>query len=217
MIDFKSMRKKEKAEYIWDYYRLHIIGALAAILIIGSLVYSQVTKIDYVFNLTMIGNEIDESKITDLEKQISSLVIKEGEKRKQAIVDIMPSDGSNNVSGLSSQYMQKFIAETSAGEIDVVVLDKSMLETLAKHDEFSRLDNIAQLDLAAIKDEKIEAYGRDNNKAVYAVNAESIKILKDMGFDTRNKVIAIMNSSKQKDKAALVLKRLLINKGDDIK
>ena len=105
--------------------------------------------------------------------------------------------------------MQKFIANISVGELDVVILDKSMLESFVKQDIFLRLDNISQLDLASIKNEKLEASGSDNNKAVYAINAEDIKMFKDMGFDTHNKVIGIISTCKQKDKAILVLKWLL--------
>lgn len=210
MIHFKSMSKKEKVEYIWDYYKLHIMGALILVLILGSIIRGQVTKVDYVFNLTMIGNVKDESKRINLEKQITSLVINQGGKRKQAIVDVIPTGSSNSNDSLaSSQYMQKFITQLFAGELDVVVLDKGMFETLVSKEAFSKLDNIAQLDLASIKSEKIEASGSDNDKAIYAISAENIKIFRDMGFDTRNKVICIINSSKQKGKAALVLKWLL--------
>ena len=110
---------------------------------------------------------------------------------------------------MSSLNMQKFIAKISVSELDVVILDKGMFDSFIKQDIFSRLDNINQLDLASIKNGKLEASGSDNNKAVYAVNAEDIKIFKDMGFDTKNMVIGIISSCKQKDKAALVIKWLL--------
>lgn len=45
--------------------------------------------------------------------------------------------------------------------------------------------------------------------AVYAINAEDIEILKDMGYDTENKVISIISSTKQQDNGVLVLKWLL--------
>lgn len=212
MVDIKSMSNKKKAEYIWEYYKLHIIGALAVIFIVASLIHGQITKIDYVFNLTLIGNNFDENKKTELEKQLGSIVIKTGDQKKQAIVNVLPLEGSSKVSAsMSSTSTQKFIAEISVGEIDVVILDKGMAQAFAKQDMFSRLDNIKELDLLGIKYEKIEAVGSDNIKAVYAINAEDIKILKYMGFDTDNMVIGIISTCKQKDKAATVIK-WLINK-----
>ncbi|WP_443663299.1 hypothetical protein [Clostridium sp.] len=150
------------------------------------------------------------NKSNDLEKRLTKIVVKEGEERKEAIIESIPLDGSSsdNVS-LSSQYMQKFIAQVSVGELDVLVLDKGKFESLVKQDIFLKLDNRNQLDLASIKNEKIEAKGRDNNMAVYAINVENNKIFKDMGYDTKNKVIAIVSTSKQKENSTLVLKWLL--------
>ena len=152
MVDLKSMSKKKKAEYIWEYYKLHIIGVLAVIFIVASLIHGQITKIDYVFNLTMIGNNVDENKKTDLEKQLTSIVIKDGEKKKQAIVDVIPLEGSSKANAsMSSISMQKFIAKISVGELDVVILDKGMFESFVKQDMFSRLDNISQLSFSFYK------------------------------------------------------------------
>jgi len=210
MVDLKSMSKKKQAEYIWDYYKLHIIGGFAIIFIVVSIINSHFTKIDYVFNLTMIGNVIDENKKGDLEKQLTSMVVKKGEMRKQAIIDITPIDSSKSSDAtMKNEYMQRFIAKMSVGELDVVILDKDMFKSFVKQNIFLRLDNISGLNLNSIKKEKIKAEGKDNNNVVYAINAEDIKIFKDMGFNTHNKVIGIISSCKQVDKATLVLRWLL--------
>jgi len=205
LVNLKNMSKKKKVEYIWEYYKLHIIGVLAITFMVGSLIYSQVTKVDCVFNLTIIGNMVEGDKRADLEKQLTSVVVKEGDKKKQALVEFIPQDGSV----MSNQNMQKFIASLSVGEIDVVILDKHIFESLVRQDAFSQLDNITQLDLDSVKNERIKASGIDNNRAIYAMDAENVKTLKDMGFDTTNKVISIATSCKQKDKAALVIKWML--------
>ena len=50
------MSKKKKIEYIWDYYKIHIIATLTVLCIIFSIIHSQITKTNYVFSMTMIGN-----------------------------------------------------------------------------------------------------------------------------------------------------------------
>jgi len=210
MVDIKSMSNKKKVEYICEYYKLHIIGVLAVIFIVASLIHGQITKIDYVFNLTLIGNNVDENKKNDLESQLGRIVIKEGGQKKQAIIDVIPLEGSSKATAsMSSVSTQKFIARVSVGEIDVVILKKSMFESYAKQGMFLGLENIKELNLQGIKNKKIEAVGSDNIKSVYAINAEDIKILKNMGFDTGTLVIGIISSCKQKDKAATVIKWLL--------
>ncbi len=210
MNDLKNMSKKEKAEYIWEYYKFHIIGTLVILCIIVSFINSQITKVDYVFNLTMIGNTMDANKVTDLENNLTHIVVKDGEKRKQATVSSIPIDSSSSTGAtMSNQDMDKFTVMLAANELDVVILDKTMFESFAKQNIFLRLDNLKQLNLASINNKEIENIGNNKSKAVYAINVENIKIFKDLGFNTDNKVICIINSSKQKYNDILVLKWLL--------
>jgi hypothetical protein len=210
MVDLKSMSNKKKAEYIWDYYKIHIIGTIVIIGILGSLIHSQLTKVDYVFNLTVIGKLVDSNKKDDLEKQITSLVVSDGAIRKQAIVDIIPPSSSNNPADIMPvEYTQKFTAMLSVGGLDVIVLDKSVFDIFVKQDILLKLDNATGLNLDSIKNEKIKAIGSDDKSEVYAINAEDIKILKDTGLDTKNKVIGIISTCKQQDKSILVLNWLL--------
>ncbi|APC39534.1 hypothetical protein [Clostridium estertheticum] len=210
MVDLKGMSKHKKAEYIWEYYKFHIIGALTAICIIISIIHSQITKPDYVFNLTMISNIADTNKVTNLESLLTKVVVKDGSTRKKAIVSSMPIDTSKNANlQTTSQYMQKLTAEVSVGELDVIILDKTMFESFAKQDMFLRLDNISELNLDSLKGEKIHAIGSNKKNDVYAIDAKDITLLKKLGFDLKNKVIGIVGSTKQKYNSILVLKYLL--------
>ncbi|ERI94440.1 hypothetical protein HMPREF1982_01076 [Clostridiales bacterium oral taxon 876 str. F0540] len=210
MVNLKNMSRKERFQYIWDYYKFHIIGILAAIIIISSIIYGQVTKVNYVFNLTLIGNDIDQNKKAELERQITDIVVNNGSKRNQAIVDVIPvgdSNSSNNI--MSGQLMQKFMTELSVQTVDIAVMDKGVFDSLVKNDAFLKLDNISDFDLSSIKDEKIKEEGSDGKKAVYGISAENIKVLNDMGFNPKDKVICIISSSKHVDKAVYVLKWVL--------
>ena len=210
MVNLNGMTRKKKAEYIWDYYKLHIIGTLAVICIVISSIHSQITKPDYVFTLTMLGNITDTNKITNLETLLTKVVVKDGSSRKQARVETMPLDGSKiSDPQTTGDYMQKFIAEISVGELDVVVLNKTMFKTFAKEDMFLRLDNISGLNLASLKGAKLSAMGSDKKNTVYAIDAKNVVILKNLGFDTKDKVIGIIGSTKQKSNSILVLKWLL--------
>lgn len=42
---FKDLSKKKKLEYIWDYYKLHIIGTILAVLALSSLIYTMFIRI----------------------------------------------------------------------------------------------------------------------------------------------------------------------------
>lgn len=42
---FKDLSKKKKLEYIWDYYKLHIIGTILAVLALSSLVCTMFIRV----------------------------------------------------------------------------------------------------------------------------------------------------------------------------
>jgi hypothetical protein len=203
MVDLKKMSRKEKIEYIWDNYKIHIIAMLIAILALSSFIYSYVTKVEYVFNLTILCNDMDENSRANLEKQITNYVTPKGEKRKQAVVEVMPITDTGDSSPMTAQYMQKFMVKLAAGEIDLLIFDKSMLETYTKQEALIKLDDI-------VNDKPVQGVS-DNTKGLYAVEADNIKILKDVGFNTKDKLVGITSSGKQKEKTVSVLK-WMINK-----
>jgi hypothetical protein len=207
VVDLKSMSRKEKIEYIWDYYKLHIISSIIAIAVIASFIHGQLTRVTYVASVTVIGNAVQESKREELERKFTSLLVKEGEERKQALVEVIVTDKPE----LSYEMMQRFIVRIAAGELDVVILDKGSFNSFAKQDMFLPLERVSDINLDSYKNEKIEAIGSTGNKGIFAVSVEGNKILEAMGYDTKNKVMGIIASSNQKDNGIKILKEILNN------
>ena len=56
---FRSLSVKKKFEFIYDYYKLPIIGTLLAIIIISYMTYSFITKQDIYCNITYYGSTIN--------------------------------------------------------------------------------------------------------------------------------------------------------------
>lgn len=53
--DFKAMSTKTKIGYVWDYYKWHIIGTIAAASFVISMVHHYVTYRDPLLNVIMIN------------------------------------------------------------------------------------------------------------------------------------------------------------------
>ena len=49
-----NMTGKEKRNYIWEYYKLHIIGTIAAVLLVGSMTHSILTQVDSYLHITFM-------------------------------------------------------------------------------------------------------------------------------------------------------------------
>lgn len=53
--DFKTMSTKTKLEYVWDYYKWHIIGTIAVAAFVISMVYHYVSYREPLLNVIMIN------------------------------------------------------------------------------------------------------------------------------------------------------------------
>lgn len=54
--DFKAMSTKAKIGYVWDYYRWHILGTLAAVSFAGALIHHYVTYREPLLSVIMLNN-----------------------------------------------------------------------------------------------------------------------------------------------------------------
>ena len=209
MVDLKGMTRKKKAQYIWDYYKIHIIVTIIVFIGMVSFIHGQITKINYEFNLTIIGSNLEGDKIDKFEKTLTPIVIKNPSQKQSAQIDSMAIaslTGGNEAT--SSQYMQKFVAELSANVIDLLILSRSDYEVFEKQGAFLKLDNVQGMDLSSIKAEKLEG---TSDKGVYGISLQDNKILSDYGVNTQDKVLCIPSSTKQKEKSILAIKWILGN------
>jgi len=210
MVDLKGMTRKNKIEYIWDYYKIHIIVSLIVLIGMISFIHGQITKINYEFNLTIIGGSLDSDKIQKFEDTLTPIVIKNPTAKQSAQIDIMPiASLTSGKDTNSSQYMQKFVAEVSANVIDSVILSKSDFDAFEKQGGFLRLDNVQGIDLSTIKSEKFEGTPDGGEKGIYGISLKDNPLLKNYGVINQDMVLCISSNSKQKEKAILATKWIL--------
>jgi len=207
MVDLKGMTKKAKVEYIWDYYKIHIIVTTLVLIGLVSFIHGQITKINYEFNLTIIGSSLEQDKSDKFEKTLTPIVIKNPSAKQSAQIDIMAiSSLTGGKEATSAQYMQKFVAELSANVIDLLILNKTDYEVFLKQGAFIKLD-----DVEVLKDKKLEETLEGGEKGVYGINIDGNKKLTSFGVNTKDMVLCIPASTKQKPKAFLAIKWILEN------
>jgi hypothetical protein len=209
MVDIKGLTRKKKVQYIWDYYKIHIMAIIIVLFSIIGFIHGQITKINYEFNLTIIGISSGADKIEKFQETLTSIVIKNGTEKQSARIEIMPVDSlMDGKTQSSTQYVQKFIAEVSASVIDLLIMDKSDYEAYQKQGVFLKLDNVQGMDLSHAKNDKLE---RASDKGVYGIKLQDNKILTDFGVETENMILCIPANTKQMDKAILAAKWIIGN------
>ncbi|MGH4139177.1 hypothetical protein [Clostridium sp.] len=209
MVDIKGLTRKKKIQYIWDYYKIHIIVTIIVLLSIIGFIHGQITKINYEFNLTIIGSNFDVDKIEKFEKTLTPIVIKNGTEKQSARIEIMPVDRlTDGKTQSATQYMQKFQAELSANLIDLLIMSKSDYVAFQKQGMCLKLDNVQGINLSHLKAEELE---RASDKGVYGIDLQDSKILTEFGVKSDGMILCIPVNTKQKDKAILTAKWILGN------
>lgn len=203
-VDLMGMPFKKRVEYIWDYYKLYIIGTLAVIFFVGSFIYGQVTKINCAFNITFTVNAIHDDNMSTLEDELTKLIVNPDEKRTEAMISVIPVSESTGIdAGTNMQMMQKFTVQVAASEIDLLVIDKLDIDGMVSQGLLLNLNEVSGLNVNG--DLLIKAAdGKD-----YGISLANSGVLKAMDFNTENMVLAVCASSKRLESAPKVIEWFL--------
>ncbi len=140
--DFKALSNKAKVQYIWDYYRLHIIVGVAAVLIIGSVIHHFVTYREPLLNVIMINTSSGEATSSD---GFNEFLDAYGYDRKDNPVSVFGSlqfvDTGINLTETYSNY-EVLSTMIAAGEEDLFFGTGDVFLDYAKQGAFIDLRNI---------------------------------------------------------------------------
>jgi hypothetical protein len=159
----REMNFKEKLDHIWEYYKFFIIGFVAAVAVIWSLLYTIVINPSpdpALFISWHAGFALDE-QIDDLKEFLESHLVAE-DVNEEVVISVFFFD-ENNPETLMMGH-QRTAAMIAAGLIDLFTLDDVMMELYSNSGFLLPLEGI----LAEISTRNPEVYTRINDYIVYA-------------------------------------------------
>lgn len=189
--------------------RKRIIALVLILLFLSSLLYgcsNNYKEIEKKVRIILVGNLLLPNADTSLKENLEKII------NDKVNIDQILYTGKNARTQQEIAYQQKLLIIMAAGEGDLFILDKELFKAYAYKGAFLPLDQLLE------KYKDISKYANDEyfikpedakKKALYGLSAESIKVLSDAGFDTKNKVIAIYVRTNKKDRALEALKSLL--------
>jgi uncharacterized membrane protein len=199
-----GMSKKEKASYIWEYFRYPIIGAIVGIAIIISIVNGIVTQKQSVLGITLMGKYVDSNILTEFENKTTKELIKDNPKNKKTVRYEFLTVTDNPMDQYTMASRDKITITVAAGEVDVMILDKKSYEDYVKVGMFKRLDtmpNFSSLNLkgystvkGALVDENVT-----KEEGIYGISTDNLPALKNIKFDSKDTVLCIVANSKRLD------------------
>jgi hypothetical protein len=124
----KEMTFKKKVEYIWEYYKLHIIGLIIILGIIGSLMntwFFNPNPDSALFVAWSSGFTLHE-QLDDLKDVLEERIVDENV-NEEVVVSMFVGANSDDASMMMA-YTQRLMAMVAAGAIDVFIIDAQQME-----------------------------------------------------------------------------------------
>ncbi len=163
--DLKSMTRKERAGYIWDYYKWFIIGGIVAIIVIVSTIRNFMSQKDTIFEFVALNCENFELTSEQFEEYLTMKGYDTSEEEVTVVNTILISDNAytGDIDANAYASTMQLAAMFAAQEVDVLIGRGQAYQVHAN--EGSLLDLREYL-----SPQELEAIGEDN--ILYCVNEE---------------------------------------------
>lgn len=177
------MSQKERIEYIWEYYKFHIIGTIVAIILLISFISSIGEKKDVVLNMTIIGQGVNTEGVVQIQEQLNDELVKDKADEEVSVQHLTYNKSSMDEA--SRAGIQKLSAEITLGNIDLMIVEKELFEEISlQKSSLLALNDIKGTDKLIKSDEK-----------VYGIGTSDIQLLAPLGLD-ENKVLCVPSTTK---------------------
>lgn len=204
----KEMTFKGKFEYIWEYYKLHMIGTLIFILFAGSIGNSIYMNIKYedILTCAIINNPISEEHRDYMPLGFAEYYGLDEESETLLFDDSFYIDLDTHSESVMAST-QKYAAMVAAKSIDTTIADLSFFENHADEGTFYDLSTLLPEDLYAQVEEYIYyAKDEEGNEKPFGLNLSSSHFVKGAGLYLNPPILSVVINSQHPDVAIEFIK-----------
>jgi hypothetical protein len=190
------MNFTERIEYIWAYYKLHILFALCSILLLSFTASSFLSsKNDITVNIMVVDNGKKTEEFVDLLMDINEESVD-----YQYKVDYVIHSGGK-MEDQSYEQVQKLIANLATGLVDIMIVDQDLYVELKKQEAYLPIKEVLSLKTENNDLEIDDLYG------IKTTDIAALKVVKSL----KDKVICFPVKSQKKEFSRKFIKKLLNN------
>lgn len=176
------MSPQKRIEYIWHYYKIHIMVGISVIILIMFSINSVVDKKEVALSITILGQKVDTAGVYDLEAYLNVKLLSE-DKDTEINIQYVKYDHTS----MDGEFgLQRVLADITAGFIDVLIVDKHLFKQFSDEQQLLPINSIKGY-------EKIDL---EKNKPYYSgdqitgISTSEMNLLNSIDFDGE-KVICI--------------------------
>jgi len=204
---------EKKAGNFFYYYKYHILVCVLGAIALIYTVYTFTSKPNPDLRVAVMGEVFCLNQGT-----ISKKVHENVPQIKEVSIDDVTFSHNKTLKDKNRRDVQyeyatslKASALFAAGDIDVIIMDKTTFDIYRKHSVYEKLDNLVK-ELDVEKEKLMVAkFPDENQEHVYGIEVSSSKFLKEVKVADRGKgmVVIIKRDAKYYDKAVEFIKLLL--------
>jgi hypothetical protein len=207
---FKKLKRKDKIDYIWEYYKLHICAGILGIIVVWSLLNIWVFNPppESAVSVNFMGDKIFSNNVEVLEDELNPIIVTEemGNQRVRLNTFIFGEDPQMQMAAQT-----KFAANVSARELDVIIMDKVQFDALVLQGSILPLDQVfSEDDMKSITDRLIRGKSeQDTNEKVYGIDVTDNEKIKTIMFGDHEKVMGVISNTLKIERSKKVIKWFL--------
>lgn len=133
---------KEKLSYFWEYYKIHTLVILCVLFLGGNLIYTVATARESAVGVAFVNTYLPEG--TDTDRFSDEFLAYAGIDAKEYEASLYTEMyiRYDRVDETSYANMQKIVANVAAKAIDVILCDKTYLDSAAAEGMFANLEDV---------------------------------------------------------------------------
>lgn len=153
--NFRSLSPKAKIEYIWDYYRWHIIFTVAGLAIIVSFIYHYVTYQEPLLNVIMINSSVSYNNDKDGFKEFLDSYDYDAKKSPISLASNFFFADEENAPSSSYMNYQALTAMIAAGDEDLFFGNGDVFLNFCNYGVLTDLSDILSPELLAKYEDRL--------------------------------------------------------------
>jgi hypothetical protein len=196
----------EKLDYIWTYYKLHILGTLILIFFVGSYISAQINRQDVYCNITYVGNSINVEELNPAKNKLNDILLNNNKKLVINFDSIFTDDKSSG--GLA--MTEKLHVNIAAQQIDIAIVNKEFFAKNFSSEMFLNLESLNGFSTLPLSNhELIKKTDNNGNNGTYGISVKNLKLLNDIHFTNDDNIVVVISNTEHNDAVVNVLKTFL--------
>ena len=138
------MNSKQKLQYIWDYYKLHLFLFLLILCMVGCLIYGKLMHKEIVLYAALVNISASEAFVESLDDGFLEHLNKSASKNEVRIYKnlSLTDDVSSPYYEYTYASSMKLLAAIDTEQLDVILMDREVFDAFAQEEYLAYLDDL---------------------------------------------------------------------------